>query len=116
MNRGDVVLVPFPFQDRPGARIRPAVVVRHDRENRRLANTVLVMITGNLQDAGQPTTVQVDPSTPDEAGSGLRGRSLVKCHNLATVRQQRVLQTVGRMSPAVMRQIDNALKGALAPP
>ena len=44
MNRGDVVIVPFPFQDKPGEKIRPAVVVQSDAENRRLANTVLAMI------------------------------------------------------------------------
>jgi mRNA-degrading endonuclease toxin of MazEF toxin-antitoxin module len=52
MKRGDVVIVPFPFQDRPGEKIRPAVVVQSDAENGRLANTVLVMVTGNLSDAG----------------------------------------------------------------
>src|SRR5438105_15654643 len=72
MNRGDVVIVPFPFQDRPGQKIRPAVVVQSDAENRRLANTILAMITGNLDDARQPTTVLVDPGTPDGAGSGPR--------------------------------------------
>jgi hypothetical protein len=30
MNRGDVVIVPFPDQDRPGEKIRPAVVVQSD--------------------------------------------------------------------------------------
>jgi mRNA interferase MazF len=79
MNRGDLVIVPFPFQDRPGQKIRPALVVQADTENRRLPNTVLAMITGNLADAGQRTTVTVDPGTPDGAGSGLAGLSLVKC-------------------------------------
>jgi mRNA-degrading endonuclease toxin of MazEF toxin-antitoxin module len=48
MNRGDVVVVPVPYQDQPGAKIRPAVVVQGDAENRRLGNTILAMITGNL--------------------------------------------------------------------
>jgi mRNA interferase MazF len=116
MNRGDIVLVPFPFQDKPGQKIRPAVVVQSDAENRRLANTVLAMITGNLDDAGQPTTVLVDPKTPDGAGSGLNGPSLVKCYNLATVRQRRVLQVIGRLSNAVMQQVNQALKTALELP
>jgi hypothetical protein len=72
MKRGDVVLVPFPYQDKPGEKIRPAAIVQSDQENRRLANTILAMITGNLADAGQPTTVLVDPATPDGAGSGKR--------------------------------------------
>ena len=116
MNRGDVVLVPFPFQDKPGEKIRPAVVVQGDAENRRLANTILAMITGNLDDAGQPTTVLVDPRTPDGAGSGLNGPSLVKCYNLATVRQRRVLQVIDHLSDAVMQAVSQALKAALALP
>jgi len=47
MKRGDVVIVLFAFQDRPGQKIRPAVVVQSDAENRRLVNTILAMITGN---------------------------------------------------------------------
>jgi mRNA interferase MazF len=113
MNRGDVVIVPFPFQDRPGEKIRPAVVVQSDAESRRLANTVLAMVTGNLADAGQPTTVLVDPATPDGAGSGLTGRSLVKCYNLTTMRQRRVLHVIGHLSAAVMQKVNDALKAAL---
>lgn len=113
MNRGDVVLVPFPFQDKLGEKIRPAVVVQSDAENQRLANTILAMITGNLDDAGQPTTVLVDPQTADGAGSGLKGPSLVKCYNLATERQRRILQTIRHLSDAVMQEVNQALKEAL---
>jgi len=116
MKRGDVVLVPFPFQDKPGEKIRPAVVVQSDSEGQRLANTILVMITGNLDDAGQPTTVLVDPRAADGVGSGLAGPSLVKCYNLATVRQRRVLHVIGQLSDAVMQQINRALKAALQLP
>ena len=116
MKRGNVAIVPFPFQDRPGQKIRPAVVVQSDAENRRLVNTVLAMITGNLADAGRPTTVFVDPKTPDGAGSGLSGPSLVKCYNLATVRQGRVLQVIGHLSDAVMQKVNQALKAALELP
>jgi len=74
------------------------------------------MITGNLDDAGQPTTVLVDPKTPDGAGSGLSGPALVKCYHLATVRQRRVLQVIGHLSDALMQQVNQALKTALALP
>ncbi len=116
MNRGDIVVAPFPFQDKPGEKIRPAVVVQSDAENRRLANTILAMITGNLDDAGQPTTVLVDPGTADGAGSGLFGPSLIKCYNLATMRQQRILQVIGHLSHALMQQVNQALKAVLELP
>ena len=116
MKRGDVVVVPFPFQDKPGEKIRPALVVQCDAENGRLVNTILAMITGNLDDSGQPTTVLVDPRTIEGAGSGLTGSSLVKCYNLATVRQRRVLQIIGHLSDALMAQVHVALKASLELP
>lgn len=116
MNRGDVVIVPFPFQDKPGEKIRPAVVVQSDVENRRLANTVLAMITGNLSDSGQRTTLLVDPTTADGAGSGLIGPSLVKCCNLATVRQTRVLHVIGHLSDTLTRKLNDCLKASLELP
>ncbi len=116
MNRGDVVVVPFPFQDKPGEKIRPAVVVQSDVENHRLANTILAMITGNLSDAGQPTTLLVDPATADCAGSGLSGPSLVKCYNLATVRQSRVLHVIGHLSDTLKQKLNDCLKAALELP
>jgi mRNA-degrading endonuclease toxin of MazEF toxin-antitoxin module len=33
MQRGEVVLADFPFQDIPGSKIRPAVVVQNDADN-----------------------------------------------------------------------------------
>ena len=116
MKRGDIVIVPFPFQDKPGQKIRPAVVVQSDAENRRLANTILAMITGNLADAGRPTTVLVEPKSAEGAGSGLSGQSLVKCYNLATVRQSRVLHVIGRLSDAAMQKVNQGLKAALELP
>jgi mRNA interferase MazF len=53
MKRGDVVVADFPYQDMPGSKVRPAVVVQNDADNRALANTILAMITGNLQDASR---------------------------------------------------------------
>lgn len=116
MKRGDVVIVPFLFQDKSGEKIRPAVVVQSDSESQRLANTILAMITGNLDDARQATTVLVDPRAPDGAGSGLAGPSLVKCYNLATVRQRCILHVIGHLSDALMQQVNRALKEALELP
>jgi mRNA-degrading endonuclease toxin of MazEF toxin-antitoxin module len=92
------------------------VVVQSDAENQRLANTILAMITGNLDDAGKPTTVRVDPGASEGTGSGLNGPSLIKCYNPATVRQRRVLHIIGHLSDALVQQVDQALKAALKLP
>ncbi len=113
MKRGDVVLADFPFQDAPGSKVRPAIVVQNDADNQALANTILAMITGNLADVGRVTNVLVDPATPEGSGSGLRGPSLIKCGNLTTVRQRRVLRVIGQLTDAALQQVRAALKSAL---
>ena len=40
VNRGDVVLVDYPFTS-GGAKVRLALVVQNDRDNARMANTIV---------------------------------------------------------------------------
>jgi mRNA-degrading endonuclease toxin of MazEF toxin-antitoxin module len=46
VNRGDVVLVDYPFTT-GGAKVRPALVVQNDRDNARITNTIATIIQGN---------------------------------------------------------------------
>jgi mRNA-degrading endonuclease toxin of MazEF toxin-antitoxin module len=45
MNRGDVVLIDWPYSDRTGSKLRPAVIVQADFLNAFIDDTVLVQIT-----------------------------------------------------------------------
>lgn len=114
MTRGDVVIVEFPYADGRRGKNRPSLVVQNDRDNRRLANTVVAMISGNIAHSAEPSQVLVDPASQEGAPSGLHGPSVIKCCNLYTVRQQDVLKTVGRLSQLLMDRVDKSLKDALA--
>src|SRR5262245_47180586 len=97
--RGDVILVSIPYYDRPGSKDRPVVVVQCDRNNRRLLSTVVAGITTNLRRvATEPTQFLIDPSTPEGQSSGLSQASAVKCENLFTVSQARILAVLGHLS------------------
>lgn len=115
MTRGDVVIVAFPFVTGGRGKNRPAVIIQSDHNNHRLQNTIVAMITGNIRLASaEPTQLLIDPATPDGRGSGLAYPSAVKCENLFTVSQQDILQRLGRLSPALMAQVDACLKASLA--
>jgi mRNA interferase MazF len=43
--QGDVLLVPFPFTDQSGVKLRPAVVMSSDDYNLRHTNLILAPIT-----------------------------------------------------------------------
>ena len=81
--RGDVVLVQFPFSDGSRGKRRPALVVQCDRNNNRLANTIIAMISTNISLADiEPTQFLIDLNTSEGQQSGLISTSVVKCENL----------------------------------
>jgi hypothetical protein len=40
VSRGDIVLVDYPFSDRTGSKVRPALVVQADHLNHRITDTI----------------------------------------------------------------------------
>jgi mRNA interferase MazF len=86
--RGDVVILSAPFTSRPGAKLRPMLVVQNDRNNGRMANTILAVITTNTSRSSEPTQVLIDPPTEPGKPSGLVSLSVVSCENLFTARQK----------------------------
>src|SRR5947209_12514826 len=102
MNRGEVVDVDWPFSDRTGSKVRPAVVVQADYLNGLIDDTILVQITTSRH--GIPgTEVLLDPAV--ETASGLSKVCVASCLNVTTFEQLRVLRTIGALSDAAMRQI-----------
>lgn len=114
MRRGDIVIVRIPYVDREGGKNCPALVVQNDRDNERLAQTVVAMITGNIRFAGEPTQLLLDPAAPEGRELGLRGPSAVKCCNLFTIAQQHIVRTIGRLTPELQVKLDECLKIALS--
>jgi mRNA interferase MazF len=114
MRRGEVVIVDFPYTDSRASKIRPALIVQNDLDNANRRKTIVALITGNLRMVGDPNHRLVDPGTPDGAGSGLHGPSLVSCNSLYTVEQDGIIRSIGRLSPRLMQQADACLKAALA--
>jgi mRNA-degrading endonuclease toxin of MazEF toxin-antitoxin module len=89
------------------------VVVQNDHDNQRLANTVVAMISGNIEHAAEATQLLIDPGTPAGRSSGLHGPSVVKCCNLFTVAQDDVQRVIGRLSDSMIAGLEQCLKAAL---
>ena len=111
-SRGDVVLVDYPFSDRTGSKVRPALIVQTDSLNTRIDDTILAAISRSTHRASA-TQLFVEIATPDGAGTGLRQNSMVQCENLLTYDQRLIIAVIGRLSAASMNQIDACLRAAL---
>jgi mRNA interferase MazF len=113
VSRGQIVVVDFAVAGMP-KKVRPVLVIQTDHYNRKMANTVVAMITTNLTRASEPSHLLVDLSTPEGKQSGLLHSSVVNCNTITTIRQSEVLRVLGSLPGSTMRQIDQCLKAALA--
>ncbi len=116
VRRGDVVVIDWPFAGGGGSKPRPAVVIQNDRDNRRLANTIVVMVTGRVSRVGEPTQLPIDVGTPEGRQSGLHHNSVVNCANIFTVEQTNVIRTIGSVSAVLLQKINDCLRAALELP
>ncbi len=114
IQRGDIVLATLPFTDLTGSKIRPALVVQCDRNNQRLDDVILAMITRTLhRAASEPTQLLLDLTTPDGAATGLLHTSVVKCEHLITLHRDLLTRTIGMMPASLMQKVDVCLKESL---
>ncbi len=113
VNRGDVVLVDYPFTT-GGAKVRPALVVQNDRDNARLTNTIVAQISGNITRVHEASQHLIELSA--EPGCGLARDSALIATNLLTMHQGDILRVLGSLSAATMAQVDDCLRVALGVP
>ena len=112
--RGDVVLVSYPFASGGGSKVRPALVIQCDRNNGRLDNSIIARITSRIRYArSEPTQVLIPAASPAGQQAGLLNDSAISCENIYTVRQDAIVRKIGAMPAAVMADVNDAIKASL---
>ncbi len=113
VQRGDVVLLDYPYSSGGGAKVRPALVVQNDRDNQRLTNTIVVQITSVTRRVLERTQLLVELSSAEGRQSGLRQDSVVNCVNILTVDKSKVLRRLGALPGPVLEKVGDCLAVAL---
>jgi len=104
--KGDIVLIPFPFTDSSGVKVRPALVLAAPKKS---ADIVLVFITSQLK-TSFPHTVTVSPCTEN----GLKTKSHIICSKLATLDKKVALGLLGTIDSNTLQQVDRELRTVLS--
>ena len=103
-----VVLVPFPFDDLSGSKVRPAVCLTDAVGPHR--HVVLAFITSAVPPGLEPTDVLLDSSSADFARSGLRVRSALRLHRMVTVSATIIQRQLGVLTPKLQAQVQQRLR------
>jgi len=110
-------LANLPFSDGSGSKVRPALVVQCDINNRRLQDVIVAVITRTVAHATiEPTQLLIDITTPEGKASKLLHTSAVKCEHLITIDQSLVQRVIGTLPPSLMLKINDCLKASLELP
>ena len=108
MTRHKVVLVPFPFDDLSGSKVRPAVCLTDPIGPH--GHVVLAFITSHVPATLLPTDLVIDANDADFASTGLRVSSTLQLHRLMTVTTGLLLRELGTLSPRMQAQVSDRLR------
>ena len=107
-NRGDILLVPFPFSDLSATKVRPAVVISSPAYHATEPDLILAAITSNTAAATSP----MDYVLQDWQAAGLRYPSALK-PILFALDPARIIYQVGALTLADLVAVDERLRRAL---
>ena len=104
--RYDVVLVPFPFDDLSGQKVRPAVGVHRQ--------VVLAFISSVLPSTPEPSDLLLTPAMSEFARTGLRVASALRLHRIVTVSATIIRRRLGVLTPSIQTQLAQKLRTLFA--
>jgi len=111
LQRGDIVLVPFPFTDLTFEKLRPAVIASVDPQE----TDVIIAFISSVVSPGElsETDYVLHQDDPDFAKTGLKKTSTFRTRKLLTVERSRIIRRLGRVSPAIQKELDVRLRHAV---
>src|SRR5215210_512460 len=99
MKKGDIVLIPFPFTDLSGNKLRPPLVLISGK-----ADVTVAFITTQIR-WKEPNDVTINPTEQN----GLKQESLIRLAKLATMDSSLVDGILGEIDSVKIHEIDQSL-------
>jgi mRNA interferase MazF len=109
----DIVLVPFPFSDLSGQKVRPVLILSNDAYNQQSADVVVCGLTTNLSPAPYSIIIEV---TDVEQPATLRHKSKIKADTIASLEQSILIKQIARLKLSVFKQVVTEVKDLIKSP
>ncbi|MDP2593424.1 MAG: type II toxin-antitoxin system PemK/MazF family toxin [bacterium] len=102
MRKGTIVLVPFPFTDLSGKKIRPAVVLWSDKRGE---DCICAFLSSSRKKPGM-----FDIFVKAEKQNGLKADSFLKTNKIATFQKKIILGELGSFDLTLQQEVDQKIK------
>ncbi len=106
INQKEVVLLPFPFSDHEGSRVRPALVVSSNELNKKSEDGIMVPLTTVIKD--EPYSVVINQE--DLSSGKLLKSSRIRTDKIFSVKKDLVTMKIGIVNDNVLEKVKKEIQ------
>lgn len=100
MKKGDIILIPFPFTDLTGNKLRPALVLARNQKD-----ITVAFITSQIE-----LLNEFDISIKPNNGNGIKKESIIKLTKLATLETSLAVGKLGEVNNFELLEINDKIR------
>ena len=97
----ELVLLPYPFSDQGGSKVRPAIIISNDNFNRRCEDCVLVPLTTIIKNEPYSLVLNQDNL---ESGKLLK-QSRIRIDKIFTIKKSLIMMKIGKINHDMLVKI-----------
>lgn len=101
MRKGDIVLIPFPFSDLSGQKVRPALVLAVQPKGEDCTVCFISSVIKNKD----PFDISISPSK----ANGIKVPSVIRIGKIATLEKKISVGSIGILEEAHMKEVNSKL-------
>src|SRR3989344_4012327 len=101
MNQRDIVLLPFPFSDQTGLKVRPALIISNDNFNKTGEDVIVCAVTSNIEKSKH--TLLIDQK--DLESGYLHQQSAIKAENILKIKKSLIIKVIAIVKRDVLTRV-----------
>ncbi len=101
----ELVLLPYPFSNQEGSKVRPAIIVSNDNFNKRCEDCVMIPLTTVIKD--EPFSLIINQDCL-ESGKLLK-QSRVRIDKLFTIKKSLIMMKIGKINDKTLEKIKSEI-------
>ena len=105
MKQRDILLVPFPFSDQKGRKVRPVIVISNDKFNLNSEDVLVVGVTSNISNDKYTLNLMNNDLEMGE----LYLECFIKCENILKIDKEIVIKKIGKIKKEKLKLITDKI-------
>src|SRR3989344_2453773 len=103
MRKGKIILIPFPFTDLSGHKVRPALVLHASKKQK---DVLACFISSQKIGRLHPFDLKIKA----DMQNGLKVDSIIKIQKIATLEKRLAIGEIGHLENKILKEVDSKLK------